>query len=77
MIVLVSWRQQHLAEGINGYLYQVYGYKYKGSKLIANEEITKDSELNGLDGEFSGEEKSFKFKDAASIKKYLKEKYSK
>lgn len=77
VIVLVSWRQQHLAEGINGYLYQVFGYKYNGSQLIVNEEITKDSELNGLDGEFNGEGKSFKFKSAASIKKYLKEKYGK
>jgi len=77
VIVLVSWHQQHSAEKINGYSYQVYGYKYNGTQLITNEDIVNDSALNGLDGEFNGEEVFFKYKDAASIKKYLRSKYGK
>jgi len=77
VIVLVSWHQQHVAENINGYSYQVYGYKYKDSQLSINDEIVKDPRLNGLDGEFNGENSSFKYKDAASIRKYLRAKYGK
>jgi hypothetical protein len=75
VIVLVSWRQEHRAENISGRLYQVYGYSYRGEKLIPNSKIIDDQDLSGEDGEFNGEEVHFKYKDAASIKEYLKNKY--
>lgn len=77
VIVLVSWHQKHVAENINGYSYQVYGYKYNGSQLSINDEIIKDPNLNGLDGEFNVEDSSFKYRNAASIRKYLRAKYGK
>ncbi|MEB6335712.1 hypothetical protein [Serratia rhizosphaerae] len=75
VIALVSWHQFHQAESINGVTYQVYGYKYNGETLIPNENITNDPELNGMDGEFNGGEVHFKYKDTASIKQYIKNKY--
>ncbi|WP_447088792.1 hypothetical protein ACOTR2_02050 [Enterobacter asburiae] len=67
-IVLISWHQLHQAESINGNTYQVYAYKYSGNSLFKNDIITKDPALNGMDGEFNGEEVQFKYKNAASIK---------
>lgn len=75
-IVLISWYQLHQAESINGNTYQVYAYKYSGNSLFKNDIITKDPALNGMDGEFNGEEVQFKYKNAASIKQYIKNKYN-
>ncbi|MGP2449770.1 hypothetical protein ACTUSR_11795 [Pantoea stewartii subsp. indologenes] len=75
-IVLISWHQLHQAESINGNTYQVYAYKYSGNSLFKNDIITKDPALNGMDGEFNGEEVQFKYKNAASIKQYIKNKYN-
>lgn len=75
-IVLISWHQLHQAESINGNTYQVYAYKYSDNSLFKNDIITKDPALNGMDGEFNGEEVQFKYKNAASIKQYIKNKYN-
>lgn len=75
VIVLISWEQRHSAEKINGTAYQVYGYTYSFDSLSINPSIKKDQNLNGLDGEFNGEELSFKYKDAAKIKAYLQSNY--
>jgi len=72
VIVLISWHQKHTAESIDGNAYQVYGYKYETNSLIINPLIKNDPNFNGLDGEFDGEMLSFKYKDAESIKQYLK-----
>ena len=76
VVVLISWHQLHQAESINGNTYQVYTYKYSNDSLILNDVITKDPTLNGMDGEFNGDEVHFKYKDAASIKQYIKNKYN-
>lgn len=76
VIVLISWNQLHQAESINGNTYQVYAYKYSNDSLFINDMITKDPELNGMDGEFNGDEVHFKYKNVASIKKYIKNKYN-
>ncbi|MFI8418323.1 hypothetical protein ACQKDS_13965 [Serratia sp. NPDC078593] len=75
VIVLISWHQLHQAESINGNTYQVYAYKYSNDSLFPNDIITKDSALNGMDGEFNGNDMHFKYKDAASIKQYIINKY--
>ncbi|OAT76789.1 hypothetical protein A9B99_22605 [Mangrovibacter phragmitis] len=75
VIVLISWRQLHKTESINGKTYQVYAYKYSDDSLFPNDMITKDPSLNGMDGEFNGEYMHFKYKDSASIKKYIENKY--
>lgn len=76
VVVLISWHQSHQAESVNGNTYQVYTYKYSNDSLVLNDVITKDPALNGMDGEFSGDEVNFEYKDAASIKKYIKNKYN-
>ncbi len=75
VIVLISWHQLHQAESINGNTYQVYAYKYSDNSLFPNYIITKDPALNGMDGEFNGNDMRFKYKDAASIKQYIINKY--
>lgn len=72
VLVLVSWEQKHFAEGINGKLYQVYGYKYKKGKLIINSLIRDDPNLSGVHGEFNGQQMEFTYRNAERIKKYLK-----
>lgn len=76
VVVLVSWHQLHSAEKISGHSYKIYGYEYSNGHLTINPLINADPELNGLDGEFNGELLHFKYKDAATIKKYLNEKYN-
>jgi len=75
VIALVSWQQQHSADKINGTAYQVYGYNFSSNNLAINSSIKNDQNLNGLDGEFNGEELHFKYKSAAEIKQYLKSRY--
>lgn len=75
VIVLVSWHQIHRTESINGTQYKVYGYTFNNGRLVPNEEISKDSMLMGDDGEFNGDTFNFKYKNAASIKRYLLHKY--
>lgn len=71
VIVLISWKQIHLVDNIYGKYYQIYGYTYKKNNLTINNEIKKDPELSGLDGKFGDKNLHFKYKDAASIKRYL------
>ena len=75
VIVLISWRQKHFAENIDGELYQVFAYIYDSKKLIINPLIENDNNLSGVDGVFNGEELTFKYKNANEIKKYLKSHY--
>jgi len=72
VIVLISWHQRHPAENIDGTSYQVFGYAYDSKMLTVNSSIKKDQNLNGLDGEFGGENLHFKYKNAEQIKEYLK-----
>lgn len=76
VIVLISWHQLHQTESINGKTYQVYAYKYSNDSLFINDMITKDPALNGMDGEFNGDEVHFNYKNAASIKQYIKNEYN-
>ncbi|HII4325768.1 TPA: hypothetical protein ACY4PY_001966 [Enterobacter cloacae] len=76
VIVLISWHQLHQAESINGNTYQIHAYKYSNDSLFINDMITKDPALNGMDGEFNGDEVHFNYKNAASIKQYIKNEYN-
>ncbi len=75
LIILISWRKEHRAEKISGNLYEVYGYSFSGEKLVPNMKVMDDPNMIGVDGEFNGDKLSFKYKDAASIKEYLRSKY--
>lgn len=72
VIVLMSWHQLHSAEKISGNSYRVYGYKYIGDGLVINSRIKNDQNLNGMDGDFGSTFLKFKYKDAASIKQYIR-----
>lgn len=76
VIVLISWKQRHSAENINGTAYQVYGYDYYLNRISINHFIKNDRNLNGLDGDFNGEQLYFKYKNAATIKSYLQSNYN-
>jgi len=76
VIVLISWKQRHPAEKVNGTSYQVYAYTFYSKSLSINPYVRKDQNLNGLDGEFDGEELHFKYKNEEEIKKYINKKYN-
>lgn len=72
VIILISWKQFHAAENINGTSYQVYAYTYYKRHLTLNATITNDDNINGLDGEFNGEELFFKYKKCIENKEIFK-----
>lgn len=61
----------HRAENISGTSYQVYAYSIHNDGMVNNKKISDDPELCGDEGDFSGETLYFKYKHAASIKRYL------
>lgn len=72
-LVLVSWELSSRGIGTYGTLYQVYAYeKNSTNQLVINKLIMFDKNLSGIDGYQEGKEQSFVYKDAASIKGYLK-----
>lgn len=74
VFVLVSWELTSRGIGTYGKLYQVYAYeKDLNNKLIRNKIIDFDNHLSGIEGYQDGEEQHFSYKDAASIKRYVKE----
>lgn len=74
VFVLASWEITSRGIGTYGTLYQVYAYKKdKNDKLIRNKIITLDDNLSGMEGYQEGEEQHFSYKDAASIKRYVKD----
>lgn len=77
VLVLVSWSISSRGIGTYGTLYQVYAYeKSPTNELVVNKRIAFDNNLTGIDGYQEGEEQSFIYKDATSIKRYIK-KYKK
>lgn len=73
VLVLVSWELTSRGVGTYGALYQVYGYEQgANSNLVANKLIRFDKYLSGIDGCQEGERQTFAYKDAASIKAYIK-----
>lgn len=76
VLVLISWELSSRGIGTYGTLYQVYAYEKSATNvLLVNKPISFDKNLSGIDGYQEGEEQSFVYKDAASIKKYLKNHY--
>ncbi|MFP1762741.1 hypothetical protein [Lonsdalea quercina] len=75
VVVLVSWHVIHRPERISGTSYQIYGYSIHNDGMVNNEKISRDPISYGEEGEFNGEPHYFKYKNAASIKKYLLNKY--
>jgi hypothetical protein len=73
VLVLISWELTSRGVGTYGTLYQVYGYGLGAkSDLVTNKLIRFDKHLSGIDGYQEGEEQKFAYKDAVSIKAYIK-----
>ncbi|RMP62381.1 hypothetical protein ALQ18_01179 [Pseudomonas marginalis pv. marginalis] len=73
VLTLVSWELTSRGDGTYGTLYQVFGYyKKTNNTLSANKLIEFDRRLGGIEGFQSGVPQSFKYKNAAAIKAYLK-----
>lgn len=71
---IVSWHNKHQAEGIDETNFEVRVYKKnKNGKYILDKEKTSDAVLTGTeDGTGDG---SYKYNNAAAVKKYMKRKY--
>ncbi|WP_145584782.1 hypothetical protein [Yersinia intermedia] len=67
VIVLVSWDE----ENINAKHYKTFAYKYYNGELLANEKVLNDKNLSGYDG-YNSSGLIFNYKNAESIKEYLK-----
>ncbi|WP_033568066.1 hypothetical protein [Dickeya undicola] len=72
IIVLVSWKQYHPSLGIDGVLYEIKGYSYINGILKVNESLLKDNNLSGFDGVKNDSHFVYKYKNAETIKEYLK-----
>ncbi|WP_223490336.1 hypothetical protein [Pseudomonas sp. A-RE-19] len=73
VFVLVSWELNHRGIGTYGTLYQVYAYaRSSNGRLISNQLIQANRYLSGIDGFSEGVPQTFAYKDAASIKAYVK-----
>jgi len=55
--------------------YQVIAYKNENGILAKDDKISKDPRFSGDDGIFHDRNKIFKYKTAADVKRYLKQKY--
>ncbi|QXG41259.1 hypothetical protein [Pseudomonas viridiflava] len=74
IFVLVSWQLTSKGAGTYGTLYQVYAYeKEKNGILARNNVVTLDDHLSGIEGYQDGDEQHFCCKNAASIKRYVKD----
>ncbi|WP_018927457.1 hypothetical protein [Pseudomonas umsongensis] len=73
VFVLVSWGINSRGIGTYGTLYQVYAYaRSNNGRLISNQLIQTNRYLSGIDGFIEGVPQTFAYKDAASIKAYVK-----
>ncbi|RNM08870.1 hypothetical protein [Dickeya undicola] len=72
IIVLISWKQYHPSLGIDGVLYEIKGYSYINGILKVNENLLKDNNLSGFDGVKNDSHFVYKYKNAETIKEYLK-----
>jgi hypothetical protein len=73
IFVLVSWEINSRGIGTYGTLYQVYAYaRHSNGKLIPNQLIQANRYLSGIDGFSDGVPQTFAYKNAASIKAYVK-----
>jgi hypothetical protein len=71
IVTLVSWDEKN----ISAVHYKVYVYHYdKNGNIYVNHDVSSDKNLEGYDG-YSRVGMIFNYKDALTIKKYLREKY--
>jgi len=87
ILVMVSWDSKHLGAGTDGEFYQTYAYtKNKEGILSLDRIISDDGNLSGFEGGNNcksdinpdGDDDcymKYKYKTAADVKKYLKQKY--
>ena len=74
VLILVSWFNNHRAENLMATYYKVYSYIKTGQIFEKDSKIDSDINLSGFDGLVDGENVTFKYKNAAEIKRYLLEK---
>lgn len=87
IFVMVVWDSNHAGIGMNGDLYQTYAYTKNDKGILSfDKKISDDKNLSGFEGydncktDINPEgvkdcDVSYKYKTAADIKKYLKQKY--
>jgi len=74
VVVLVSWGVNSRGVGTYGRLYHVFAYsRGANDEIVPNKEISNDDSLFGMYGYQEGEVIKFNYKDASSIKRYIKE----
>ncbi|MGO4815575.1 hypothetical protein AB4156_39350 [Cupriavidus sp. 2MCAB6] len=73
LFVIVRWELRHSGLGTYGDLYQVYAYESgKDGSLIENKNITKNSEMAGVDGYVENQVSTFRLKKASDVKDFLR-----
>lgn len=77
VFTIVKWDSKHLGVGMNGDDYQVFAYmkNNKTGTLQIDKTILHDEKLQGFEGMQEEKNYYFKYKDAISVKRYLKKVY--
>ncbi|CAI3946010.1 unnamed protein product [Commensalibacter communis] len=79
IFVMQKWEISLRAAGVYSDIYEINAYtKNKEGKLVIDTDISSDPNFEGVDGIVDDDEhprRYYKYKTAAAIKKYLKQKY--
>ncbi|CAM2170688.1 hypothetical protein BLAT2472_230004 [Burkholderia latens] len=72
---IVAWDINNRGDGTYGQLYQVYAYHFdENGVLVENKRVSRDDLMSGVDGYVEGRESQFRYKTAADVKRYWRDK---
>jgi len=74
LLLIVRWEVNHRGIGTYGDFYKIYAYENDGAGwLKTNKEVGDMKSLRGIDGYQDGQSSNFDLKDAAAVRKYLRD----
>ncbi|WP_156432220.1 hypothetical protein [Burkholderia latens] len=72
---IVAWDINNRGDGTYGRLYQVYAYHFdENGVLVENKRVSRDDLMSGVDGYVEGRGSQFRYKTAADVKRYWRDK---
>jgi hypothetical protein len=72
---IVSWGINNRGDGTYGKLYQVYAYNFdENGNLVENKHVSGDDAMTGVEGVSEGTTSEFRYRTAAQVKRYWRNK---